>query len=150
MVFLRRNTRPGAPQIYPCSFLRQRVHQWTFSFGLVCLEDICTWKTKVGPILPQNRLRLTRNGSFHIQVQDFTKCLRMSAKMVTPRTYICHIPTLNQTCTHMVGPHASFPGIPTLWWSFSGETLDRGPRRSTPVAFSVRGMNNGLFLFWFV
>ena len=47
--------------------------------------------------------------------------------------------------------HASFPSIPMLRWSLSGETLDRGTRRSTPVAFSVRGLTNGVFcLFWFV
>src|SRR5664279_4658311 len=96
-------------------------------------------------------LRMTRNGSFHIQVQDFTKCLRMSAKRVKPGTYICHLPTFHHTYTHMVGPHASFPVIPTLRWSFSGETLDRRPRRSTPIAFSLRGLIKGLFsLFWFV
>ena len=37
VVFLRRNPRPGAPQIYPYSFLRTRVDQLTFFFVLVCL-----------------------------------------------------------------------------------------------------------------
>ena len=51
----------------------------------------------------------------------------------------------------MLGTHASFLGIPTISGSFSGETLDRGTRRSTPVAFFVRGLTNGFFyLFWFV
>ena len=36
VVFLRRNPRPGAPQIYPCSFLRTRVEQCTFFFVLFC------------------------------------------------------------------------------------------------------------------
>src|SRR6266480_1733073 len=39
----------------------------------------------------------------------------------------------------------SFLGIPTLRWSLSGETLDRGGRRSTPITFSVRGLNNRIF-----
>ena len=31
------NPRVGTPQIYPYSFLRARVYQWTFLFDLVCL-----------------------------------------------------------------------------------------------------------------
>ena len=80
-------------------------------------------------------------GVFHIQIQNFTKCLPISAKSVKPGT--CKVsPTLHQTCTHMLGTHASFPAIPMLRWSVCGETLDRGPRRSTPIAFSVRGFTN--------
>jgi hypothetical protein len=48
--------------------------------------------------------------------------------------------------------HASFAGILMLRWSLSGETLDRGAgiRRSTPIAFSIRGLTNGLIsFFWF-
>ena len=60
-------------------------------------------------------------------------------------------PTLHNTCKHMLGTHASFPGIPTIWGSFSSETLNRGTGGSTLVAFSVGGLTNGVFyLFWFV
>ena len=56
---------------------------------------------------------------FHIQIRDFTKCLPMSAKSVTPGT--CKVsPTLHHTCTHMLGTHASFRAIPTFRWSLSG------------------------------
>ena len=74
-------------------------------------------------------------------------CMRKSS---TPGT--CKVSqTLHHTCTHMLGADASFPAIPTLQWSVSWETLGRGPRRSTPIAFSVRGFTNGIFyLFWFV
>src|SRR4051812_42628686 len=48
----------------------------------------------------------------------------------------------------MLGPHACSHGIPAVGRSFSDETLIRGPRGSTPVAFSVRGLNNALS-WWF-
>src|SRR3954467_3729533 len=44
----------------------------------------------------------------------------------------------------MLGPHACSRGIPSLERSFSDKTLIRGPHGSTPVAFSVRGLNNAL------
>src|SRR3954463_7702030 len=44
----------------------------------------------------------------------------------------------------MLGPHACSRGIPALGRSFSDETPIRGTRGSTPVAFSVRGLNNTL------
>jgi hypothetical protein len=50
----------------------------------------------------------------------------------------------------MLGTHASFPGIPTVRWSLSDDTLDRGVQRSTPIAFSVQGLTNGLFFFLLV
>ena len=36
-VIIRRNPNSGPPRIYPRSFLRTRVKQWTFFFLLVCL-----------------------------------------------------------------------------------------------------------------
>src|SRR4051812_34150716 len=45
----------------------------------------------------------------------------------------------------MLGTHTCFRVIPTLRWSFTSETLDRGIRRSTPINFSVRGLTSGLF-----
>jgi hypothetical protein len=75
----------------------------------------------------------------------------MSVKNVMPGTFILHVPTFHHTYTHMLGTHASFPVIPTLRWSLSGETLYRGVQRSTPLASYVRGLTNGLFaLFWLV
>src|SRR4051812_41716135 len=61
-------------------------------------------------------------------------------------TWTCHLPTLPHTSTHILGTHAGFRVIPTLWRSFTFETLDWGTNRSTPIAFSVRGWTNGLFV----
>src|SRR3954470_17605023 len=62
-------------------------------------------------------------------------------------TSTCHLPTLHHTSTHMLGTHAGFRVIPTLRRSVTSETQDRGGgRRSTPIAFSVRGWTNGLFV----
>jgi hypothetical protein len=59
--------------------------------------------------------------------------------------------TIHHTGTHMLGTYASFLAIPTLRWSVSWESLGWGPRRSTPITFSVRGFTNGIFyLLWFV
>ena len=46
---------------------------------------------------------------------------------VTPGVYAWHRPTLHHYHTHVLGAHASFHVIPTLRWSSSGKTLDRGP-----------------------
>src|SRR3954471_13378295 len=48
----------------------------------------------------------------------------------------------------MLGPHACSRVIPAHGRSFSDETLIRGPRGSSPIAFSVRGLNNALS-WWF-
>jgi hypothetical protein len=69
----------------------------------------------------------------------------MSVKNVMPETFRWHVPTFHHTYTHMLGTHASIPGIPTLRWSLSGETLDRGVQRFTPLASYVRGLTNRLF-----
>ena len=58
--------------------------------------------------------------------------------------YTAHT-NLHNTCKHMLDTDGSFLGIPMISGSFSCETLDRGTRRSTPVAFSVRGLTNGVF-----
>jgi hypothetical protein len=74
----------------------------------------------------------------------------MYVKKAMPETFRFHIRTFHHTYAHMLGTHASFPRIPTLWWSLSGETLDQWVWRSTPIAFFIRGLSNGLFaLFWF-
>src|SRR3954463_8863965 len=62
-------------------------------------------------------------------------------------TYICHLQTLNHTYKQNLAPHKGFPMIPSLRRSFTPETLDRGARRSTLIAFSVRGRTNGIFIF---
>src|ERR1041385_1192982 len=71
----------------------------------------------------------------------------MSVKNVRHMTYICHLQTINHTYKHNLAPHAGFPMIPALRWSFTFETLDRGARRSTLIAFSVRGWTNGIFIY---
>src|ERR1041385_4031334 len=69
----------------------------------------------------------------------------MSVNNVRHMTCICHLQTLNHTYKHNLAPHAGFSMIPALRRSFTPETLDRGARRSTLIAFSVRGWANGLF-----
>src|SRR3954466_15432479 len=69
----------------------------------------------------------------------------MYVKNVRHMTYMCHLQTLNHTYKHNLAPHAGFPMIPALRRSFTPKTLDRGGRRSTLIAFSVRGWTNGLF-----
>src|SRR3954469_18087974 len=70
----------------------------------------------------------------------------MSLNNVRHMTWICHLPTLHHTSTHMLGTHASFRVIPTLRRSFTSKTVDRGTRRCTPIALSVRGLTNELFV----
>src|SRR3954465_7463474 len=72
----------------------------------------------------------------------------MSVNNFRHMTYICHLQTLNHTYNHNLAPHAGFPMIWALRRSFTSETLDRGARRSTLIAFSVRGWTNGLFFIY--
>jgi hypothetical protein len=66
--------------------------------------------------------------------------------------YILHVPTFHHTYTHMLGTYAfKFFWDSMLWWSLSDKTLHRGVWRSTPIAFSVRGLTDRPFaFFWFV
>src|SRR4051812_48217317 len=47
----------------------------------------------------------------------------------------------------MLGPHTGSRGIPDDRRCFSGETLIQGPRWSSPLAFSVRVLNNVIY-YW--
>src|ERR1041385_3605101 len=71
----------------------------------------------------------------------------MSVNNVTHMTYICHLQTVNHTYKHNLAPHAGFPMIPDLRRSFTPETLDQGGRKSTLIAFSVRGWTNEFFIY---
>jgi hypothetical protein len=90
-------------------------------------------------------------GPFHLHVQNLPKCYRMHVSRLAPGTMKLHLWTFHHTCTHMLWPHGGCRGIPALRRSFSSETLIRGPRGSTLLDISRRGLNNGLFcLFRFV
>src|SRR5215203_7404525 len=90
-------------------------------------------------------------GSSPLYMQNLPKCRNpLSEKPDKPWGVALDIKPSQITFVHAMWTHTSFPAIPTLRWSVSWKTLGRGPRRSTPIAFSVRGFTNGLFyLFWF-
>ena len=116
----------------------------------IFVQTIPTCKTKVGSILTPYSLRLTLSGRFHLYVQHFAKCYRMYTNRSTPETQVLHITTFHHTFKHMLGPHASFRGIPPLRWSISSETLYQGTRKSTPLTGLRRRLTNGTFsLFTF-
>jgi hypothetical protein len=73
----------------------------------------------------------------------------MCVTKTMPGTIILHVPTFYHSYTHILGTNASFLGIQVLQWSLSGEILTGG-RRSTPIAFSVRGLTNRFFCFLLV
>jgi hypothetical protein len=50
----------------------------------------------------------------------------ISVKKAMPGTIRLHVPTFHHTYTDILGTHASFLGFTMLWWSLSGETLNRG------------------------
>ena len=45
---------------------------------------IPTWETKVEPKIPPVSLRLTRDGSFLLHVQDISNCYRMRVNRLAP------------------------------------------------------------------
>ena len=60
-------------------------------------------------------------GHFSLQVQESSKCYRPKERKVTQGSYALHHlvnHTFHHTSTHILGPHASFGGIPVLRWSF--------------------------------
>ena len=56
----------------------------------------------------------------------------MCVKEATLGTCVLDLSTANHTYVDMLGPHASFGGIPTPRISVSGETLARGTRAVYP------------------
>jgi hypothetical protein len=74
----------------------------------------------------------------------------MSVNNVRHMTYICHLQTLNHTYKHNLAPHAGFPMIPALRWSFTFETLDRGGPQLYPYSFLRTRMEQRTFLSIYV
>ena len=66
---------------------------------------------------------------------------------VTPGAYAWHLPNLHHNDTHVLGAHASFHVIPTLRWSSSDETLDRGPPIVYPYSNLRTRVARWTFLF---
>src|SRR3954471_21602487 len=50
-------------------------------------------------------------------------------------TWICHLPTLHHTSTHMLGTHAGVRVITALRRSFTSEIPDRGDPQIYPYSF---------------
>jgi hypothetical protein len=99
-------------------------------------------KLRLGPTFHQFSLCLTRSGSFFLHMQDRYKCYPMHANM--PRAGELDIAFMD------LPPHLYTYARDTckfLWdsgsrQSFSKETLVSGPRRSTPIDFSIWGVTN--------
>ena len=56
-------------------------------------------------------------GHFDLHVQESSKCHRPKVMKVTPGSHALHhlvYHTFQHTTTHILGPHASFGGIPVL------------------------------------
>ena len=60
-------------------------------------------------------------GHFSLHVQESSKCYGPNVRKETPGSYVLHHYTFQHTSTHILGPHASFGGIPVLPWSFPPE-----------------------------
>ena len=61
-------------------------------------------------------------GHFSLQVPEFSKCYGRNVRKVTPGSYVLHQlvnHTFQHTFTHILGPLASFGGIPVLRGSFT-------------------------------
>ena len=80
-------------------------------------------------------------GHFTLDVEETLKCYRPKVRKVTPGSYALHHlvnHTFHHTSTHILGPHASFGGIPVLRRSFPPKTPACRPGRSfTPLDFSA-------------
>ena len=110
-----------------------------------------TWKTRFGTMWHILAPDIPAAGHFHLHVQEYSKCYRPNVRKVTPGSYALHHlvnHTFQQTTTHILGPHASFGGIPVLRRSFPPSPRKRRsmcPGGSTPLDFSTRGSTNVLF-----
>src|SRR3954466_13827770 len=58
--------------------------------------------------------------------------------------------TLHPNFKHNLAPHAGFPMIPALRWSFTSETLDRGGPQIYPYSFLHTRMDQWTFLSIYV
>ena len=68
------------------------------------------------------------SGHFHLQLQEYAKCYRLSVKTVTPGIYGLYHWDFNHTFEHILGPHPILCWIPGLRRSFSNEILLEGER----------------------
>ena len=76
-----------------------------------------TWKTRFGTLWHILASGIAVSGHFSLHVQEFSKCYRPNVRKVTPGIHVLHNlvnHTFHQTYTHILGPHASFGGIPVL------------------------------------
>ena len=79
-------------------------------------------------------------GHFSLHVQESSKCYRPNVRKVTPGSYALHHlvnHTFHHTYTHILGPHASFGGIPLLRRSFLPQK-QRSVGPGVPLSVVVR------------
>src|SRR4051794_17681527 len=107
-------------------------------------------ETQVWHPLAHSRLRYCRSGTLRPTPPDESlKCYRLEVRKVTPRSHSSHHMvnhTLKPTFTHILGPLASFGGIPVLQGSPPSKRMYVGPRWCSPVDFSARDSTNVLFI----
>ena len=70
----------------------------------------------------------------------------MCVKEATLGTCVLDLSAIDQTYVDMLGPHASFGGIPTRRSPVSGDTLARGPRAVYPFDRLRKGVDQWTFL----
>src|SRR3954469_25672823 len=74
-------------------------------------------------------------GHFSLNLQESLKYYRLKVRKVTPDRHVLHHMvnhTFQHTFTHIIGPLASFGGIPVLRGSPPSKRLSVGPGWSSP------------------
>src|SRR4051812_5635886 len=103
--------------------------------------------------LRRSILRYSQNGTLQpTSPEESMKCYRLKVKKVKPGSRALHHivnHTLLYTFTHILGPLASFRGIPVLRGSPPSKRLSLGPGWSTTLDFSARGSSTSVFFHRF-
>ena len=97
-----------------------------------------TWKTRLGTIWHILAPGIPAAGQFSLHVQESSKCYGPNLRKVTSGSYALHHlvnHTFQHTTTHILGPHASFGGIPVLRSSYPPKTAVCGPPAVYPPRF---------------
>src|SRR3954453_4760068 len=100
-----------------------------------------TWKTRCGTLWNILASGTAAAGHFTLYIEEPLKCYRPKVRKVTPGSHaLCHLGNQNfqHTKTYILGPLASFGGIPVLRGSSPphSERLSMGPARSSSLDFS--------------
>jgi hypothetical protein len=141
----------GAAQIYPYTFLCTRPHKWTFLFSFGLFRPYIHGKQRLGPlyheigsgrpvaVVSMYRSRIYQVLIAHVCEVGHAQDLYIAFTNLPSHLYIY----VRDTCKFSrdsVAPMVFIRRNPRL-----------GGRRSTPIAFSVRGLTKDFFyFFWFV